>query len=64
MYVFDGDALYKLQGVSVFLAMLLTFEKCVQIILKLRLLDNRLENSQSMRIITSVVLRESYLSYA
>ena len=64
MYVFDGDALYKLQGVSVFLVMLLTFEKCVQIILKLRLLDNRLENSQSMRIITSVVLRESYLSYA
>ena len=64
MYVFDGDALYKLQGVSVFLVILLTFEKCVQIVLKLRLLDNRLENSQSMRIITSVVLRESYLSYA
>ena len=58
MYVFDGDALYKLQGVSVFLVILLTFEKCVQIVLKLRLLDNRLENSQSMRIITSVVLRE------
>ena len=58
MYMFDGDALYKLQGVGVFLVMLLTFENCVQIVLKLRLLDNRLENSQIMIIITSVFFRE------
>ena len=66
MYVFDFDALYKLQGVSVVLVMLLTFENCVQIVLKLRLLENYLENSlrivlrisQSMTIIMSVVLRE------